>query len=73
MIGIPNQLVGAMEGEEIILECHSEAYPKSINYWTRENGNIISQGKKIYKRENCMISIKSVLFLLTTVLFVIVI
>lgn len=49
MIGIPNQLVGAMEGEEIILECHSEAYPKSINYWTRENGNIISQGKRKYE------------------------
>lgn len=47
MIWIPNQLVGAMVGEQITLECHSEAYPKSINYWTRENGNIISQGRII--------------------------
>lgn len=45
MIAIQNQLVGAVEGEKITLECHSEAYPKSINYWTREGGNIITQGK----------------------------
>ncbi|XP_017772270.1 PREDICTED: kazal-type serine protease inhibitor domain-containing protein 1-like [Nicrophorus vespilloides] len=45
MIWIQNQLVGAIEGQQITLECHSEAYPKSINYWTRDGGNIISQGK----------------------------
>lgn len=44
MIWIQNQLVGAMEGQQITLECHSEAYPKSINYWTKDDGNIISQG-----------------------------
>ncbi|CAB0008092.1 unnamed protein product, partial [Nesidiocoris tenuis] len=38
-----NQLVGAMEGERMTLECLSEAFPKSINYWTRESGDIISQ------------------------------
>ncbi|KAK9504921.1 hypothetical protein O3M35_009088 [Rhynocoris fuscipes] len=46
MIWIQNQLVGAMEGDEMTLECHSEAYPKSINYWTRETGEMISQGAK---------------------------
>lgn len=46
MIWIQNQLVGAMEGQQITLECHSEAYPKSINYWTKDDGNIISQGAK---------------------------
>lgn len=46
MIWIQNQLVGAMEGEQMTLECHSEAYPKSINYWTKDNGEIIAQGKK---------------------------
>ncbi|KAK9881851.1 hypothetical protein WA026_018042 [Henosepilachna vigintioctopunctata] len=40
MIWIQNQLVGAMEGQQITLECYSEAYPKSINYWTKE-GNMI--------------------------------
>ncbi|KAG8226568.1 hypothetical protein J437_LFUL004740 [Ladona fulva] len=28
------------------LECHSEAFPKSINYWTTEKGEIIAQGEK---------------------------
>lgn len=41
MIWVPNQLVGAMENDDIVLECHSEAYPKSINYWTKLNGDII--------------------------------
>ncbi|XP_068081848.1 lachesin [Anabrus simplex] len=46
MIWIQNQLVGAHEGQQMTLECHSEAYPKSINYWTREHGEIIAQGGK---------------------------
>ncbi|KDR17303.1 hypothetical protein L798_08502, partial [Zootermopsis nevadensis] len=46
MIWIQNQLVGAYEGQRITLECHSEAYPKSINYWTKEKGEIIAQGSK---------------------------
>jgi neurotrimin len=45
MISVPNQLVGAYEGQTLTLECQSEAYPKSINYWTKENGEIIAQGK----------------------------
>ncbi|EAT38141.1 AAEL009942-PA [Aedes aegypti] len=46
MISVPNQLVGAVEGQRMTLECHSEAYPKSINYWTREKGDIVPQGGK---------------------------
>ncbi|ODM89206.1 Neural cell adhesion molecule 1, partial [Orchesella cincta] len=46
MIWVPNQLVGAMEGDDVTLECHSEAYPKSINYWTKLNGDIIVSGEK---------------------------
>ncbi|XP_044726927.1 neurotrimin-like [Chrysoperla carnea] len=46
MIWIQNQLVGAYEGQQMTLECHSEAYPKSINYWTRDRGEIIAQGSK---------------------------
>lgn len=45
MIWIQNQLVGAQEGQQMTLECHSEAYPKSINYWTKDKGDIIAQGK----------------------------
>jgi len=44
MIWVQNQLVGAVEGQRIVLECQSEAYPKSINYWTREKGEIVPQG-----------------------------
>lgn len=47
MIWIQNQLVGAQEGQQMTLECHSEAYPKSINYWTRENNVIITNGMLI--------------------------
>lgn len=43
MIWVQNQLVGAYEGQRITLECQSEAYPKSINYWTREKGEIVPQ------------------------------
>ncbi|XP_076220630.1 lachesin isoform X2 [Nomia melanderi] len=46
MISIQNQLVGAQEGQRMTLECNSEAYPKSINYWTRENNEIIKNGDK---------------------------
>ncbi|XP_073992989.1 neurotrimin-like isoform X3 [Rhodnius prolixus] len=46
MVWIQNQLVGAMEGQQMTLECHSEAYPKSINYWTGDKGEIIAHGAK---------------------------
>ncbi|XP_058810886.1 opioid-binding protein/cell adhesion molecule homolog isoform X2 [Phymastichus coffea] len=46
MIWIQNQLVGAQEEEEMTLECLSEAFPKSINYWTRENDEIIANSDK---------------------------
>lgn len=45
MIWVQNQLVGAREGEQLTLECDSEAYPKSINYWTRDKDEIVPQGK----------------------------
>lgn len=37
-IRVTHQLIGAWEGEELTLECDSEAYPKSINYWSRGDG-----------------------------------
>ncbi|BES91852.1 Immunoglobulin domain [Nesidiocoris tenuis] len=46
MVWIQNQLVGAMEGDRMTLECHSEAYPKSINYWTGEKDEIIAHSAK---------------------------
>lgn len=44
MISIQNQLVGAQEGQRMTLECNSEAFPQSINYWTKENNEIIKNG-----------------------------
>uniref|UniRef100_A0A336MRQ9 CSON006134 protein n=1 Tax=Culicoides sonorensis TaxID=179676 RepID=A0A336MRQ9_CULSO len=44
MIWIQNQLVGAAFEQVVTLECHSEAYPKSINYWMK-NETIITPGK----------------------------
>lgn len=45
IIWIQYQLIGAYDGQQIVLECHSEAYPKSINYWIRDRGEIVPQSK----------------------------
>lgn len=45
MLTIPNQLEGAYIGQDISLECHTEAYPTSINYWTTERGDMIISGR----------------------------
>ncbi|CAD6999246.1 unnamed protein product [Ceratitis capitata] len=37
---------GAVESKGVTLECQSEAFPKSINYWTRERGDIVPPGGK---------------------------
>lgn len=41
MIWIQNQLVGAAIGQSITLDCQSEAFPKSINYWMKNDSIII--------------------------------
>ncbi|CAL4103782.1 unnamed protein product, partial [Meganyctiphanes norvegica] len=38
---VPQQLEGAYIGQELTIECHTEAYPKSINYWTNTKGDMI--------------------------------
>lgn len=45
MVWIQNQLVGAHLEQQITMECHSEAFPKSINTWRKEGGDDISQGE----------------------------
>lgn len=44
MLMIMNQLVGSAIGQKITLECQSEAFPKSINYWMK-NETIITRGE----------------------------
>ncbi|XP_046416837.1 lachesin isoform X1 [Neodiprion pinetum] len=46
MLSIPNQLEGAYIGQDVTLECLTEAYPTSINYWTTERGDMIVSGDK---------------------------
>ncbi|KAH9635678.1 hypothetical protein HF086_003402 [Spodoptera exigua] len=54
VITIRNQLVGAALGTELVLECETEAYPKPVSYWSRDNGEIVPVGpifSKIYAAE----------------------
>lgn len=46
MLSIPNQLEGAYVGQDVTLECRTEAFPTSINYWTTERGDMIISGSK---------------------------
>ena len=46
MLSIPHQLVGVPLGYSVTLECHTEAHPTSLNYWTREDGLMIHESKK---------------------------
>lgn len=48
VITIRNQLVGAGLGTDLVLECETEAYPKPVSYWSRETGEIVPVGKKLF-------------------------
>ncbi|KAK8782162.1 hypothetical protein V5799_016496 [Amblyomma americanum] len=37
MIWVPNQVVGAPLGANVVLECHTEAHPPSENFWFRSS------------------------------------
>ncbi|XKL69346.1 hypothetical protein PGB90_007115 [Kerria lacca] len=54
ILHVPNQLVGATLNQKVTLLCISEAYPKSINYWIKGNGEMVISDKKfeiIYKHD----------------------
>eukprot|EP00102_Acyrthosiphon_pisum_P007486 XP_003242550.1 PREDICTED: lachesin [Acyrthosiphon pisum] len=68
VISSPSQLVGAPKGTEVKLECNVEAFPKSINYWVRESGDMVitsdkyqtnSSTKSIFE-DQMVLTIKSV-------------
>ncbi|KAL7637547.1 UNVERIFIED_CONTAM: hypothetical protein RMT77_012275 [Armadillidium vulgare] len=44
---VPQQLEGAYVGQELVIECHTEAFPMSINYWTNNNGDMIVTGDRL--------------------------
>ncbi|XP_015836845.1 protein amalgam isoform X1 [Tribolium castaneum] len=51
LIQVPNQLVGAPVNTDVTLQCHVEASPKAINYWTRESGEMIISNDKYHMTE----------------------
>uniref|UniRef100_A0A336KC27 CSON011309 protein n=1 Tax=Culicoides sonorensis TaxID=179676 RepID=A0A336KC27_CULSO len=52
LIQVPNQLVGAPLGTDVTLVCNVEASPKAINYWTRENGEMIITNDRYLMKES---------------------
>ncbi|XP_046812120.1 lachesin-like [Lucilia cuprina] len=46
MVSIPHQLVGIPMYFNVTLECFIEANPTSLNYWTRENEQMITDSSK---------------------------
>lgn len=62
MLSIPNQLEGAYVGQDVQLECHTEAYPTSINYWTTEKGDMIVSGKFLYCWRPIVASISNIIY-----------
>jgi hypothetical protein len=49
MFWIPSQLEGAWVGQDVTIECHSEAYPHSINYWVKKDGVMLLLSKSNIK------------------------
>lgn len=45
MLWIQNQMVGAYEGQQVTLDCHTEANPKPIVYWITEKNEMLHQSK----------------------------
>ena len=43
MFWIPSQREAVYRGQEsVTVECHSEAFPKSINYWVNNKGAMLT-------------------------------
>ncbi|XP_070508066.1 lachesin-like [Chironomus tepperi] len=68
LIQVPNQLVGAPLLTDVTLICNVEASPKAINYWQRENGEmIISNDRYLMSEiENSMYAVQMTLVLRKT-------
>ncbi|XP_063601792.1 lachesin-like [Penaeus indicus] len=52
VIHVPNQLIGVPIGSETTLECNLEASPRSIQYWTRDSGEMLISNKEYTTQEN---------------------
>ncbi|XP_037042508.1 opioid-binding protein/cell adhesion molecule isoform X2 [Bradysia coprophila] len=65
LIQVPNQLVGAPVGTDVTLVCNAEASPKAINYWQRENGEMIIPNDRysMTETDNSMYAVQMVLII----------
>ena len=45
-VKVPTQVLGAPLGSDVTMECQIEASPKPVNYWTRENGDMLISSTK---------------------------
>ncbi|TMW46573.1 hypothetical protein DOY81_008347 [Sarcophaga bullata] len=63
LVQVPNQLVGAPVLTDVTLICNVEASPKAINYWQRENGEMIIAGDRyvLTEKEINMYAVEMVL------------
>ncbi|KAL0273385.1 UNVERIFIED_CONTAM: hypothetical protein PYX00_006063 [Menopon gallinae] len=52
VIKVPNQLLGAPLGTDVQLECYVEAFPNTINYWLKNQGEMLLDGPKYMIKEN---------------------
>lgn len=46
VINVPNQLIWSTQGNNFTMECNVEAFPRSVNYWIRGDGELIISGNK---------------------------
>ncbi|CAH0381084.1 unnamed protein product [Bemisia tabaci] len=44
VIKVPNQLLGAPLNTDVTLECNVEAFPNTVNYWVRDNTEMLLEG-----------------------------
>lgn len=63
------EIVGAIEGFSVTLECFSEAHPTSLNYWTKGDGQMIHDSKK-YRYVSFIIHEASEMYLKVDMIFV---
>ncbi|KAF4525270.1 hypothetical protein B566_EDAN014670 [Ephemera danica] len=52
VIKVPNQLLGAPLGTDVHLECYVEAFPNTINYWMKNRGEMLLDGRRNARRKH---------------------
>ncbi|XP_053210492.1 lachesin-like [Panonychus citri] len=46
VVWIPKQVIGSHLGKDVTLNCHIDSFPPSVNYWIKENGELIAPSSK---------------------------